>query len=257
MIFYFSGSGNSLYTARKIAGQEGGGLISIADAIKAGKYRYEPEKGEAVGFVIPTYFFGVPTIVREFLAGLLLGNASENYIYLVLTCGGTTANAGGMFAALLAERGCRLSASFSVVMVDNYVPLFTMPTDEKRDAILRKADARIEEICRMIVQRTAGDHDSCKGLAPLLVTAVSYPLYHYGRKTGKFAAGASCSGCGLCAEICPSAAIVMEEGRPSWVKDKCTLCFGCLHRCPRETINYGKKTAAHGRYVHPGAALEE
>ena len=31
-------------------------------------------------------------------------------------------------------------------------------------------------------------------------------------------------------ERCPADAMVMENGRPKWVKDKCALCMACI-RC--------------------------
>ena len=62
-----------------------------------------------------------------------------------------------------------------------------------------------------------------------------------------------CISCGLCERQCPLNAIRMENGKPVWVKDKCTLCLGCLHRCPKAAIHYGtnEKTVLHGRYLNP------
>ena len=44
--------------------------------------------------------------------------------------------------------------------------------------------------------------------------------------------------------------IEMKNGKPVWVKDKCVLCLGCLHRCPAGAVNYIRKNR-NGRYVHP------
>ena len=45
--------------------------------------------------------------------------------------------------------------------------------------------------------------------------------------------------------------IRMKEGRPVWVKPHCSHCSGCINRCPAKAIQFGKKTAARRRYVHP------
>lgn len=45
-------------------------------------------------------------------------------------------------------------------------------------------------------------------------------------------------------------AIEMQDKRPVWVKEKCTMCLGCLHRCPKFAIQYGKNTKQHGQYQH-------
>jgi|GEM_PF-4447285 len=42
----------------------------------------------------------------------------------------------------------------------------------------------------------------------------------------------------------------MENKKPVRSKEKCTLCLGCLHRCPVFAIQYGKHTKAHGQYVN-------
>ena len=33
-----------------------------------------------------------------------------------------------------------------------------------------------------------------------------------------------------------------------WAKKKCTLCLGCVHRCPKNAIAYTEKTKGHGQY---------
>ena len=50
-IFYFSGTGNSLYTAKLVSSKlENTELINIAKQIDTG---YEVEKADTIGFVIP------------------------------------------------------------------------------------------------------------------------------------------------------------------------------------------------------------
>ena len=45
-------------------------------------------------------------------------------------------------------------------------------------------------------------------------------------------------------------AIEMCNGKPVWVKDKCTMSLGCLHRSPKFAIQYGASDR-HGQYQHP------
>ena len=37
---------------------------------------------------------------------------------------------------------------------------------------------------------------------------------------------------------------------PVWTAERCALCLGCLHRCPKFVINYNNKTQSHGQYLH-------
>ena len=55
MIFYFSGTGNSLWVARRLAGLLGDRLVAIADAINSQSYSFELAPDESVGMVFPTY----------------------------------------------------------------------------------------------------------------------------------------------------------------------------------------------------------
>ena len=54
---------------------------------------------------------------------------------------------------------------------------------------------------------------------------------------------------------CPVNAIEMKNKRPVWVKEKCVMCLGCLHRCPKFAIEYGKNTTKHGQYTHPNVKV--
>lgn len=64
MILYFSATGNCKYVASRLAQAEGPETLSIVDCIRDGRYAFEDE---VIGIVSPTYFWGLPSIVREFL----------------------------------------------------------------------------------------------------------------------------------------------------------------------------------------------
>ncbi len=47
-----------------------------------------------------------------------------------------------------------------------------------------------------------------------------------------------CTGCGICADLCPSEAIEMtrEMAYPEFIPDLCILCLTCVEECPFEAI---------------------
>jgi len=248
MIFYFTATGNSKFIAERIAAETGDQIIDIAECIRAGQYSFAPEPGEAVGLVVPVYYYGIPMIVGDFLRKLDV--STKAWSYAVLNCGGTTADAGKQIRRLFP-----IDAEFGLVTVDNYVPMYKTASDEEKQARLDKAVLAIAGIAERVKNKTPGVFNGCKGPLPGLVTCAVYPLYKHGRGTGKFTVNENCTGCGLCERICPRQAIQFKNGSPVWTAPQCELCLGCLHRCPATAINYGKKSAGNGRYLNPRVQL--
>ena len=55
MLFYFTGTGNSLLAAHRLASSDEK-LINMADAVNSGKFSYIVPENENVVFVFPVYF---------------------------------------------------------------------------------------------------------------------------------------------------------------------------------------------------------
>lgn len=255
MIFYFSATGNSLYAAKKISNELNTDLISVSEAAAQSNFHFKIEDDESVGFVIPTYFYGIPTIVTDFISHLVLEGKRDPYIYLVLTCGTTTGNACKMFEKQLNSVGYKLSSTYAVSMINNYVLMFSIPEINKQKEMLDKADIQINDIIQKIKLKEQGDFNNKKGFTPSLMTAISYPIYKQGRKTKKFYAKENCTNCGLCQKVCPCNAISISSERPKWQKERCIHCLGCINRCPVKAIEYGRATIKRGRYVNPNVSL--
>lgn len=88
-IFYFTGTGNSLYVAKKIAkALDNTILVNIAQNIDK---HFEIKTANRVGFVLPVYAFREPVIVEEFIKRLRIKN--YNYLYIFLVHGGSPLSA--------------------------------------------------------------------------------------------------------------------------------------------------------------------
>ncbi len=251
MIFYFTGTGNSKFIAERIAKATNERIINIADCMEEKQFLFKLKKGEAVGFVTPVYFYGVPIIVCDFLSKVDIASDNEIYSYAVLNCGGTTAN-----AKKYLENEIKFDAVFGVVTVDNYVPMYSLMSEAEANKSLNKAEKEIDIIIKHIKNRDKGDYNKYKGPFARLLTSIAYPFYKNGRKTKKFTVNEKCNSCGLCKRICPRSVIQIKDEKPIWVKSQCEECFACLHRCPKRAINYGKRSDKNGRYVNKRVNLD-
>ena len=52
----------------------------------------------------------------------------------------------------------------------------------------------------------------------------------------------NCTGCGICANVCPHGAIVMprEMAYPQPVDGRCVGCMDCVQQCPFEAVEVGQ-----------------
>ncbi len=248
MIFYFSATGNSKYVADRIAVATGDQTASITDCCKDDSFSFE-EADKTVGIVSPTYAWGLPIIVREFLQKLTL-HTKPDYLWFAATYGTTPGQTGRFAEDILNANGLSVSAKFSVKMPDTWTPIYDLSNKSKVQRINEAAEPQIDRIIRAIQNRACGDFMENK--TPLFLAKAFYGLeYDSMRRTSHFSVEDTCIGCGLCARNCPVSAIEIREKRPVWVKDECVMCLRCLHHCPKFAIQYGKRTKQHGQYTHP------
>lgn len=243
MIFYFTGTGNSLFAAETLA-REGERVISVVDAVKERRFHYTLEAGEPLGFVFPVYFYTVSDPVLELVRNLTVENAG--FVYAVIPCGASIGLAGGFLKSELKKRGLDLQRVDVLVVPDGALIFYDIDAPEHLALQLDAATEKLESIREAVAQRQPNriTGSAAAGKAGLAA-------YHLCQSTKKFFADDRCIHCGKCESICPAGAIRLQDGKPVWVKDKCLKCCGCINRCPAAAIQYGGKTAARGRYVNP------
>lgn len=242
MIFYFTGTGNSLYAAKKLA-SEGEDIINMAE--NRGTEKSYALHGESVGFVFPVYFYSLGDVVCEFVQNLNLTGA--NYVYAVVTCGASIGGSGALLREKLAERGVELDAVFPLVMTDNAMLYYNISDSKAAEKELVAADGRIAEIKALI------KNHECTEFGSASAAKIGRRTYHAFSSTKKYSATDKCISCGKCENNCPDKAIKLINGRPTWVNSRCTFCMGCINRCPVSAIEYGKRTVGRNRYENKKA----
>jgi ferredoxin len=251
MIFYFSGTGNSLHIAKGISATQKELLVSIAEESgkPENKYEYTFKKGELLGFVFPVYAWGPPRIVLEFIRKMDIHGESP-YTFSVCTCGGEEGNTTHLLQKALTQRGLKLDCAFTIKMPSNYILGLDVDSPDEEEEALKAAEQKIIEINDVLTHRQTAVYHLIYGKAAALKTLLVNPFFNrFALSTRQFYATDACTRCKLCERICPIHTITVED-KPSWGK-ACTQCLACINRCPAHAIQYGKSTINKGRYVHP------
>lgn len=261
-IYYFSGTGNSLTNARRIAeGLADAEVISIPHALSLNSEDTIPAPGTSsdtrrIGFVFPTYAYGLPRMVREFVQKTEL--PKNAYYFAVASNCGIPGPVLRQLVRLLRKNGCRLHAGFSVL--DESSSLINDPDNDGIQKMMismnkgqfpAKSGDRMDEIIRTIEaeeeHRAETSNRITNFFGSLLnrMASSSFPTM-----AKNFWVTDDCTGCGTCVKFCPRNNIRMENGRPVW-GDDCEMCHACIQWCPREAVQYAELTKEKPRYRNP------
>lgn len=272
VIYYFTGTGNSLHVARRLQAQLlDANLVPIVSALDSDTIA---PQADTVGIVFPLYVTTVPVPVKRFLQKLALDNVS--YLFAVMTRGGTMSYADLHMKRYLGAGAAALKAFFVVDMAYN-TPLGIMPVTPPSarrfpdgPERIAEIDAAVEEqvgrIAEIVASRGAHFDDN-----PFDASWGRRFMSELMRRTGGDSEGRSigyfadntCVGCGTCASVCLSRKITAgTDGRPVWQDDvNCFFCYACFNYCPQQAILINRGLAKYlekrGRYHHPGVSAAD
>lgn len=251
ILFYFSGTGNSLKAALTIARKLEEDQTSEVRIVCMGPD--EPfvfdKPYESVGFVFPCYFGGVPSRVLEYLQMLDIVGQEDAYLYAVVTYGALMGSQTiGQFNNALSKKGLSLAYGSAVKAFSNYVVMYKMSTELTEKTLLLKAELE-PVVADILAQRTTEIKQP--GLSSKLYRKVS-ARSDVTEQDSAFVVSDTCTHCAQCMRVCPVNNITMEGDpqHPVW-RHRCTQCLACLQLCPAEAIDFGAKTKGRGRYKHP------
>lgn len=250
IIFYFSGTGNSLQVAMDIAEQ-----IGECEVLNLAKYDTSKQiTTERIGIVFPVYFWGVPNIIKAFLKKIKIEN--NPYIFAVATCGGVDGASLIQVGNLLAGHNLKLHSGFRIIMPDNYILNFNADSNEKQQELFDKEKTKVTEISQVVINKKEQPIEKSKYIVDrlggkMLNEAV---VKKFPARDRHFNLSDKCISCGKCEKVCSVSNITMVNGKPTW-NHKCELCLACLQSCPVEAINYDHKTQNRKRYINPNISL--
>lgn len=252
-LFCFSATGNSLWTARKIAGQLEDCTIEM---LPLPEKKAIPKNAERYGLVFPIIMFGIPLLVEQFIKTLVVPKGA--YVFAVATCGGTPFGALTQVKKHLNHQGIVLNAGFSVPIVNNCTSMGPAVSPEKQRIRIQRAAGRIDAISSQI---RAGINTMHNGF-PLLNWYFTGIIHEKARNlingaSKYFYVDEKCNGCGICKKVCRVNNVEIDTGKPKW-SERCEQCYACLQWCPKESIQVrNKQTSGRRRYHHPEIVLND
>ncbi len=252
VIYYFTGSGNSLKVARDLA--EKMSHTKLVRITSKNMILAENNQYDHVGIVFPVYYYGLPVLVRRFVQKLKLD--PEAYVYTAATCGGSVGAALKQMKALVENKGATLSAAFSVVMPDNYQVMYSPPPREKQQRLFVQEEKQADEMAVVIASGEKNVWDEKGTVAAKLMGNILSRTFQPEEKDKHFWADEKCNGCGICARVCPNENIMMVNQKPQWLH-KCEHCLACMHWCPQQALQYKKGTVKRERYHHPDVQVTD
>ena len=243
-IFYFSGSGNSLYISRALDAAVPGRIRAIG-ALDLSKS--VSSDADMVGLVFPVYFMDCPDIVAAFIDRLEV--KPDAYVYCIASCGAMAGNTLANTARRLSKRGIPTAAQFLIFLPDNSI---AFPTPDEKIAPMLESGKRAVADAVTAIREKRISKPFRRSIAAAFLTAISKPVIIRCGGFGIFELDAAkCTKCGICEKICPVQNITRPEGTPTF-GTRCASCLACIHWCPSQAITMPKQKRRSGfQYTNP------
>jgi len=251
-IYYFTGTGNSLWAARTLAEKLGETTLTpIVQALQDGEILPAEER---IGIVFPVYMYRMPHIVYRFLHRL----QTDAPIFAVATMGGDPGNMFAVAKRVFEQRGLNLRAAMTVKMPSNYIPFGGVPDDDELATVFEAAEERLDEIAAILERGDAHletEHSRYRAwIHPGLLYKLGYKFV--AATDGSYRLDDGCDACGICALVCPVENLVMVDDAPTW-SGRCEQCMACVQWCPQQVIQVKDKTRGERRYHHPSVKSKD
>ena len=241
MILYFTGTGNSFFAAQRLAEALDDTLYSIDHAMRRGKRDHLAALHPDVA-TCAIYTGRIPRVVSDWLQAATFSGSRD--LYFVVTCSETPWKATGYCKKLAQRMRMAFQGLGAVVMPQNYLVNYDIPSPEESERIVRAAQPKLAMLADRIRVRQDLPQEPERCFMSGLVNPIFYPLMVHAKK---FRSTDACVGCNLCVKACPLNNVQLDANHhPRW-GGRCTHCMGCISICPQQAIQYGDKTASRYR----------
>jgi ferredoxin len=248
-IYYFSSTGNSLWSAKKIAQSVGEPCELYSIGTEAQKEKIIIE-AQAVVLVFPSYAYGLPVIVRRFAKSACF---NTSYVASFVTYGSSPGGTLGEMRRILKKKKIKNLFFGRIPAIENYLALFGPPKPKTMEERLDMQEKMSEEAARSVARRGTNRVNTFRPISSFIAWLFSIGVKIFYKQ---YRVSENCNGCGVCEKICPVGAITMKDSRPVFC-DKCEHCQGCIDMCPLRVIKFGRVKFGTPGYRHPKINISE
>lgn len=231
LIYYFSGTGNSLRTARIIAAEIGGAkLVSMRND----PANVSAANAELIGFVCPVYEWDIPKTVKAFIQQLTIN--PHAYTFMVATYIAVHGRCFETVHAALAEKGAVLHYGRALRCVASQCTAYEPFPPEK--IMVPFMEKKSRKIGKEIAMRKQENYPTMSPISKKLYPKMMIPFLNIQHEYDKgFYSSDVCIGCEICRKVCPCKNITFSEKRPVW-NHACEGCNACVAYCPTKAIQF-------------------
>lgn len=279
IVYYFSGTGNSLAIAKK-----------LAEKLKCKIYPINELSNEAntqinrkIVVVFPVYLsqaYGIPIIIKDNLE--LLKNINNKIVIGICTCGGfKLVNAVPALCNLrkvIKSNKIGYFDGYSIKLPMNNLEYPSPFIDQDQQKMFFYSEKEIDGIYRNLLN----GKQSIKFFFQIIFNFFMKPLYVllgniYANHVFKMAKlpknkknsylesvhltdrsieiNQNCNGCGVCVKVCPANNIELKNNKPIFLS-KCEMCMACDEWCPNNSIHHWCRTKRL-KYHHPEITIND
>ena len=247
-IYWFSGTGNTLLLANRVAETLSESGVDVRMRAIASSLPADVDTNRALGIAVPVAMQGTFSFIWSFTKQLPFATGTP--VFFIDTLLGYSGGILYPLKRILSSRGYKPVGAKEFIMPSNIFLKIGM-TEKKQEKINKSLKNAAQFARRLIegkttwfdipgysnmlssISRSKGFWNFCRRLTPPRVDA------------------ALCNNCGLCIRLCPISNIADEK--PPRHKNGCQFCMRCFSFCPQNAIYFEHYKSAQYRAVKAAA----